>query len=138
MSQKIILTFIIILIVIGGGLLAWYFLQEEEVVIDVNQVTTTNRMTVTRPPDNTVWIIDGDFNPSVLTVSVGDTVTWVNKDEPKRKVAADPHPTSASLPELVSDELEKSDSFSFTFNEIGEWYYHDYLNPIKKGKIVVE
>lgn len=138
MSQKAVIATVIIVIVIAGGLLAWFFLQEEETVTDVNKATITNQKTVNRPPDNTVWIMDGDYNPAVMTVSAGDTITWVNKDESKRKVAADPHPTSTSLPELVSSELEKDDSYSFTFEEAGEWYYHDYLNPIKKGKVVVE
>ena len=90
------------------------------------------------PPANTVWILDGNFNPSVITITKGETVTWVNKDEAKRKVAADPHPTSSTLPDLVSDELNQGDTFKYTFKEAGEWYYHDYLNPIKKGKVVVK
>ncbi len=140
MSQKTVIAIVIIVIVIAGGLLAWFFLQEEETTTNqnVNKVTATNRATTDYPPANTVWVMDGDFNPAVMTISVGDTITWVNKDESKRKVAADPHPTSTSLPELVSGELEKDDSYSFMFEEAGEWYYHDYLNPIKKGKVVVE
>jgi len=141
MSQKVIITIVIIVIVIGGGLLAWFFLQEEETtttVNNVNKVTTTNGTTIDLPTGNNVWVMNSDFNPAVLTIQAGETVIWTNKDEAKRKVAAEPHPTSTSLPELVSDELEKGDSFSFTFEEAGEWYYHDYLNPIKKGKIIVE
>jgi len=140
MSQKAVIATVIIVIVIAGGLLAWFFLQEEETATNqnVNKAATANRAATDIPPANTVWVMDGDFNPAVMTISAGDTITWVNKDESKRKVAADPHPTSTSLPELVSSELEKDDSYSFIFEEAGEWYYHDYLNPVKKGKIVVE
>jgi len=34
--------------------------------------------------------------------------------------------------------LEQGESFSFTFNEIGSWGYHDHLRASTTGKIVVE
>ncbi|MFH0804583.1 MAG: hypothetical protein V1916_00105, partial [Patescibacteria group bacterium] len=71
-------------------------------------------------------------------VHVGDTVTWVNKDATKRKVAANPHPSASSLPGLVSGELAQGESYTYTFTAAGDWYYHDYLNPIKQGKVTVQ
>jgi plastocyanin len=34
--------------------------------------------------------------------------------------------------------LNQEESWSFIFNEIGEWYYHDHLNSSWKGEIVVK
>ena len=34
--------------------------------------------------------------------------------------------------------LNKGESFSFTFNEKGDWRYHDHLNPNLNGVITVQ
>ncbi len=137
MQKNVVVVLLVLVVVIAGGLLFWFFTKEEPIVNqNNNQATVTNTRTV--PPDNTVWIVNGNFNPSVVTVSEGETVTWVNKDEIKRQVASDPHPSHDALPGLVSDELEQGQSFTYTFEQSGEWLYHDNLNPIKKGKVVVE
>jgi plastocyanin len=34
--------------------------------------------------------------------------------------------------------LKQGEKCSFVFNEVGEWYYHDHLNPSWKGEIVVK
>lgn len=145
MGQKKLLIFIIvILIVIAGGILAWYYLQDD-LDNNTNTETTTNISNDTSldtikgaPEKNVVWVMDGTFNPSVVTTKVGDTITWVNKDEISRQVASDPHPSHSALPALESDPLSLGDEFSFTFNEAGTWYYHDHLSPINKGAVIVE
>lgn len=131
---------IIVLVIAAAGLLAWYFLQDNDTT-NVNTTNATNGTAMVEkevPPANTVWIVDGSFNPSVLTVSAGDTVTWINKDAIERQVASDPHPTHTDLQSLESDILGEGDQYSYTFDTAGEWGYHDHLNPIKKGIIVVK
>lgn len=134
MKKSFIPILVIILIVIIGGLLVWYFTQEKP----VSQNRNVSNVEVLVPPKDTVWIVEGNFTPTVLKVSTGEKVTWVNKDEATRRVASDPHPTSTQLPQLVSSDLTKDESFSFSFTQKGEWGYHDYLNPIKKGKVIVQ
>jgi hypothetical protein len=34
--------------------------------------------------------------------------------------------------------VKQGESWSFVFNEVGKWYYHDHLNPFWKGEIVVK
>jgi len=140
MKKNVIIVLVVILVAAVAGLLGWYFTKEEPLgnTNTVTNMTTTTNVEILKPPANTVWIMNGSFTPSVLTVEVGEKVTWVNKDDFLRRVASDPHPDSANLPELVSNDLEKGESFSFSFTEDGEWSYHDYLNPIKHGKIIVE
>ena len=136
MPKKVILTLIVVLVIVVAGLLIWYFTAEKP--INKNQNVNATKVEVIVPPKDTIWIVDGNFTPSVLKIGVGDKVTWVNKDDAKRRVASDPHPISTQLPELVSSDLVQNDSFSFSFTNSGEWGYHDYLNPIKKGKIIVQ
>ena len=136
MTKKPILVLIVVLLVAVAGLLVWYFVAESP--LNQNQNVNVSTVEVIAPPRNTVWIVEGNFTPSVLTVAIGDMVTWINKDGAARRVASDPHPSSVTLPELVSSDLTQNDQFSFSFTNSGEWVYHDYLNPIKKGKIIVK
>lgn len=144
MSQKnVLMIVIIVLVVVAGVLLAWYFMQEEDAT---NTNTVTNTVTNTTglnmekeiPVKGVIWIVDGSFNPSVITIEAGDTVTWINKDEIDRQVASDPYPSHTDLPELVSDVLTNGDEYEFTFDKTGAWVYHDNLNPISKGTVIVE
>jgi len=138
MKKSVIIVIMVILLAAVAGLLGWYF-TEEEPLGNTNTVTNmTTNVEILKPPANTVWIMSGSFTPSVLTIEVGEKVTWVNKDDYIRRVASDPHPDSTDLPGLVSGDLEKGESFSFSFTEGGEWSYHDYLNPVKHGKVIVE
>ncbi|MFA5134578.1 MAG: cupredoxin domain-containing protein [Patescibacteria group bacterium] len=139
MSKNVTITLVVVIVVVVVGLLGWYFLKEDSTNKNSGTSTqTTNTVEIIHPPENTVWIVNGSFTPAVLTVEVGEKVTWVNKDEYVRRVASDPHPTGTNLPELESNDLNKDESFSFSFTEAGEWGYHDYLNPVKRGKIIVE
>lgn len=139
MNNKISIGIVVLLVIVVAGLLGWYFLSEKPANENLNKVmNASNSVTITRPPAKTVWIMEGSFNPSVVTIAAGETVSWVNKDEAKRQVQADPHPSGSSLPGLKSGELELNASYSYTFESAGEYTYHDYLNPIKSGKIVVK
>lgn len=138
MNNKATITIIIILVVAVGILLAWYFLGNTNTETNTNAnnaVVATSREV---PPAHTVWIMEGSFTPSVMNISAGETITWINKDAIVRVVASDPHPAHTDLPELLSDTLEQDGMYSFTFTEAGTYGYHDDLNPIKKGQIVVE
>lgn len=144
MSQRSILVLIIVLLVIGGGILVWYMVRDDtadstnQVVQDTNSAVSAVKDIPQRPPENTVWVLDASFNPSVVTISAGDSVTWVNKDDLNRQPASDPHPAHTNVPGFESTPLPLDGTYTFIFDEVGEWYYHDHLNPISKGKIVVE
>lgn len=78
------------------------------------------------------------FSPAQITIKVGDTVTWTNKDDAPHKVASNPHPTHTDLPGLVSDILAKGDTYSYTFEKAGTFGYHCHLHPNMTGTIIVE
>lgn len=141
MTQRSILVLIIVLLVIGGGILVWYMVRDDT-TDSTNQVVQETNTAVKdipqRPPENTVWVLGASFNPSVVTISAGDSVTWVNKDKLNRQPASDSHPSHTNVPGFESSPLALDGTYTFTFDEVGEWYYHDHLNPISKGKIVVE
>jgi len=86
-----------------------------------------------------IEITKNGFVPNTLQIKKNTTVTWRNIDSNSHQPAADPFRTHESNPNLVALEaLEENDSFSFTFDEVGEFGYHDNLNPdILKGKVIV-
>jgi len=125
----------VIALVVIGGLVIWYFVGQDE---PLNTNDTIKVVVRTGPPNNTVWIVNGSFSPSVVTVKAGDKVTWINKDEIKRKVSSENNLVTDGIIKFESEELAKGGSYSYTFNKEGLWGYYDDLNPIKRGAIVVE
>lgn len=88
----------------------------------------------------TVEITETGFNPLVIKVKRGERVQWVNKDSRMHQVAADPHPTSESLPSLKSTEpLLEQETYTAVFEKSGTFTYHDFLDPMGyQATIIVE
>jgi|SRR3989338_2492164 len=82
--------------------------------------------------DKTIEISNFVFSQEELTLKVGDTVTWINKDNVKHTV------TSDSGNELASEILSNQKSYSHTFNSPGEYTYHCSLHPNMKAKVIVQ
>jgi len=71
-----------------------------------------------------VAIKDYTFSPQKLTVKVGTTVTWTNQDSaPHTVTAVDSPGTSATTTGLFDSQLGQGQSFSFTFTEVGTYFY---------------
>ncbi len=100
---------------------------------------------------NTIEITASGFSPGPLTIKVGETVTFTNKDAVQHWPASAAHPTHVVYPEPggcigskfdACKGLAEGESFEFAFNEKGSWKYHDHLNccsdPAFFGTIVVE
>jgi plastocyanin len=75
--------------------------------------------------DAQVSIAGFAFSPSSLEIDVGTTVTWTNEDGVTHTVtAADGPGTDAEATDLFdSGGLAGGDTFSFTFDEAGTYYY---------------
>lgn len=93
---------------------------------------TTSDESVQTKEQNVVTIEKNEFKPKTLTVKVGDTVTWINKDINPQSVVSD-----AGL--FNSGEIATSEKFSYTFTEEGTYDYHcDIIRTFMKGEIIVE
>lgn len=73
------------------------------------------------------------YSPTTLTVKVGTTVTWTNKDSARHDVAADKPSSDAPSSEL----LGRGESYSFTFNKAGTYSYHCTPHPNMQAKVIV-
>jgi plastocyanin len=69
------------------------------------------------------------FHPGILTVSVGTTVTWSDKDLFVK------HTVTGSG--WGSGELINGGTYSYTFNQVGTYDYRCSHHAWMKGKIVV-
>ena len=78
------------------------------------------------------------FTQAKVIISRGTTVTWVNDDPVEHFINSDPHPSHNVLPELNSAGMETGDTFSYTFDEPGEWSYHCSAHAeVMRGNVVV-
>ena len=115
--------------------------------------TTAQTTTPSGGQEKTVEMTSNGFSPQTVTINKGDKVTWVNLDTNPHWPASASHPThtvypgsgiqkcgTAEQPNIFDacKELGPEETFSFTFNEVGEWNYHDHKNPSLFGKVIVQ
>jgi plastocyanin len=91
----------------------------------------TAKVENTKAEDTTKVMIDNfTFEPAQLTVKVGTTVTWTNRDDI-------PH-TVVSAGKFRSKTMDTDGTFSFTFTTAGEYKYFCSLHPHMTGTVKVE
>ena len=83
-----------------------------------------------RAEDVAVHIDNFVFEPAQLTVTVGQTVTWTNRDDI-------PH-TVVCAGKFRSKPMDTDGTFSFTFTAPGDYKYFCSLHPHMTGMIKVE
>ncbi len=95
---------------------------------------------------NVVTYTDSGFSPATITVKKGDTVTFRNDSTAPMWVAANPHPVHTGYPVgggcigSAFDECAGADpgsSWSFTFDQVGSWGYHNHRRASDQGTVVV-
>jgi plastocyanin len=79
---------------------------------------------------NAVAVNGFSFQPDVLKVKVGATVTWTNDDTVAHTVIADDN-------SFASSNLQPGGSFSFRFTRPGTYAYHCSIHPSMHGSVVV-
>jgi plastocyanin len=79
----------------------------------------------------TVSVYGSTFSPKTVTITVGDTIRWVNRDN-------DTHQIYAKGGQFVSPILKRKQVFRFTFRAAGTYRYVDELHPRLAGTVVVK
>jgi amicyanin len=85
-------------------------------------------------PANTVQvsILGYKFDPPALTVPVGTTVVWTNRDDVPHTV------TSTDKTFKSSGALDQGDSYSYTFTAAGTYAYYCTVHPFMTAKVIVQ
>jgi plastocyanin len=84
-----------------------------------------------KPETMEVKIDNFSFGPETLTVPVGTTVTWINRDDI-------PHTVASTDGAFKSKVLDTDEKFSFTFSKVGTYPYFCSIHPKMTGKVVVQ
>jgi len=81
-------------------------------------------------PPASVDIWDSKYVPPTLTVPVGTTVRWINRDE-------EVHTVSSTTGLFGSAGLDLREEYTYTFTAPGEYTYTCDLHPFMQGTVVV-
>jgi plastocyanin len=81
-------------------------------------------------PGSSVTIENFAFTPANITVAVGTTVTWTNRDE-------EPHNVVANDGSFHSPGLGTQGTYSYTFRNAGTFDYVCSIHPSMHGSVVV-
>ena len=93
------------------------------------------------PTGPTVQVLNNDFDPAVITVTVGETVTWVWAGS-----SIGPHnvqPDDAVTPGRSGNVTFGPEAYSFTFNQVGDFLYYcqNHGGPngvLMSGRVIVQ
>jgi len=114
-------------------------ITQEEPATDETSMTSSNQEVV---------LTSQGFEPKTIPIKRGDSVTWTNNSDHGMWVASAQHPTHTVYPAKSDDNCLGSDfdacasrasgeSWSFTFDEIGSWNYHNHVFASEFGTVVV-
>jgi amicyanin len=96
--------------------------------------STTARAVAAAAPSSAnpkISIMKHKFSLPTVTVPVGGTVTWVNKDE-------DLHTVVSTTGAFKSPGIETDETYSYKFTKPGVYQYFCTLHPLMVGKVVVK
>jgi len=103
--------------------------------------------------ENVVTYTNTGYSPKTLTIKKGETVTFKNQSSRSMWPASAVHPShrvysGTSLeqhcPDVAGTAFDAckgylpGESWSFKFDKVGTWKYHDHLDPSDTGTITVE
>jgi len=145
--NKNVLLVLAAVIIIGLGL--FMFMGSDDGVEEASQTVPSTVVETDEVPQTevseeseasvvTITYTDSGFEPANQTVAVGTTVRFVNNSSRSMWVASDDHPTHTDLPEFDDGRgVGPGETYEFTFEEVGDWGYHDHLNSRAEGVITV-
>lgn len=142
MPKKYISIAIIAVLIIAG---AWYLIRLPKTQKEENSVQTKEENKQLEA--NTIYYMGTGFIPNPLKIKVGETVTFKNNASRPIWVASGVHPTHTVYPTTGGclgstfdscADINPGESWSFKFDFVGSWKYHNHLNPSDFGTIIVE
>jgi plastocyanin len=125
-KSQLLIVVVTILIVFGAG---YYFFKMR------NMDTSKS---VSFDGDATIKMGNDTYVPQNFNIKKGAKVTFVNNSDGLRWPASDLHPSHLIYPEFDKKQpVAKGESWTFQFDKVGEWGYHDHLAPYITGTIKV-
>lgn len=161
--MKNFLWALVAVIILGGGYLLWQNntaapsqaeITPSSETVNTNGSSGTNvgvdvNVGTNAPMAATVTYDGKSFSPSMVTIKKGGTVTWVNNNGKDMWVASAQHPSHTAYsgtsrtehcPDTSGtafDQCAGDGNYSFKFDKVGTWAYHNHSAPTKFGKVIV-
>lgn len=127
MNKKII---IILAVLVAAGIGGYFFYQ--------NSIQPPKTKFVTFKGDPVIKMGTDSYEPQNFRIKKGTKVTFDNTSGGLRWPASDFHPSHLLYPEFDPKEpIGKDAKWTFQFDKVGEWGYHDHLAPYITGRIQV-
>ena len=79
-----------------------------------------------------IILLDSNYAPSSLEISVGETVTWTNLDSVRHTITFEDEKQISSTP------LSQNETYSYLFNVPGTYNYFCRFANKMRGKIIVK
>ena len=121
-----------IVVVVG----AIFFLTRNQ-----DSMGTNSEQKVNSPNTETVTIIYSDhgYTPRTVRVTPGTKVIFENQSSSAFWPVSDPHPVHTDLSGFDAKEpLASGKTYSYIFEKVGTWNFHDHLRPNNRGSVIVE
>ena len=86
---------------------------------------------------------NGAVSPANVTITTGQSVTYINNDSRAHEMASDPHPDHNSCPSINALQVVSPGQTKLTnaFNNTGACGYHDHGDPTNnslRGRITIQ
>ncbi|MBU6389826.1 cupredoxin domain-containing protein [Patescibacteria group bacterium] len=133
MNRAAVFTALIVIVLLVGG------------VVIANRPHSAPPSATATPPStaataltkDTITYTGNDFTPGVLTITSGSTVTIKNVSTDDLQLDSNPHPIHTDDTDLNVGAVPPGQSRSFTVIKKGTFHYHNHLNPVQTGEIVI-
>ncbi|HEV8386696.1 MAG TPA: cupredoxin family copper-binding protein [Nitrososphaera sp.] len=122
-------------VVIASAIVATYVISSSMNMGVEGSGNSIQQPTASIPSNSTLVRIvanagSNSFSPNPVEVKVGETVTWINDDSGR-------HTVTSKDCTFDSGVMGKGQSFSFTFDEAGQYPYYCEPHPNMVGTVVV-
>ena len=85
-----------------------------------------------------IVLTETGYEPQNITIEQGTTVSFTTTTGRQHWPASNLHPTHDEYSEFDPMEpVPANESWSFTFEKVGDWTYHDHLRAYFTGEITV-
>ena len=153
--NKVLIGLAVLAVLLAG---IWMLFGQPEDVDQEEPETRSHEESTTKSEEGStekviITYTDNGYVPSDITVTKGETVTFTNESSRGTWPATNIHPThtlypgsnrsdcESAEPGVMFDSckvLDVNEEWSFQFNEVGEWSYHDHIRPGDTGRVIVE
>ena len=124
------MRYFLLLFLFGFAILSSYFIQDAAGTSEFFVYNTKGSYNLGCELDNSC------FDPYISKIDIGDIVTWMNNDDAIHVVVSG-NQNYGSNELFDSGFLKMNESFSFTFNEEGNYEYFCTLHPWMSGYVSV-